>query len=152
MAGLLIVTLHSLYTRYKSYPHSTSFSVYQLDTLPLPAISICLRDPIQRSRLRHLPHSDIIEEALLYRRWDIQNTTFRSTMSRFTLRDVMEAGSFRAEEIILSASVGDGSRNLTPNFTTWDAPFGDKGFPLRCFIFNATDRCVYFNVTDRCVL
>ena len=144
MAGWLVFTLSSLYTRYKSYPYTTSYSVNQLNTLPLPAISLCLRNPIQRSRLRHLPHSDIIEDILMRRRWDFGNKTFRSILSRFTMQDVMEAGSFRADEIILQASVTSKRIDVKLNFTTWDAPFGVLGHPVRCFTFNAMDRCVLY--------
>lgn len=142
MAVWLIYTLSFLYTRYKSYPHTTAQTANILKTLPAPAISICLRDPIQRSRLRQLPHGDVIEDVLLRRRFDFENETLRAILSSFTLQDVMDAGSFRAEEIILEASMRYGRLDPKLNFSTWDDYYSNNGFPVRCFTFNSatTDR------------
>ena len=140
MAGWLVFTLSSLYTRYKSYPYITDIASNYQDALPLPAISFCLRNSIQRSRLRRLPHSDIIENALLHRHLDFENETFRSILSRFTIQDVMEAGSFRIKEIIYGGVLEFSFFEIDPYFTTFDSALG--GMPIRCFTFNTSDRYV----------
>ena len=139
MAGWLVFTLHSLYSRYQSYPYTTHFSVHQLDTLPLPAISICLRDSLQRSRLRQLRHSDVIENLLRGRGVDFENETVREILSGPTLQDVMDVGSFRAEEVILASFLRSEYLDPKLRFSVW-LTASKAGAPQRCFTFNATDR------------
>ena len=140
MAGWLVFTLYSLYTRYRSYPYITDIATNYQDSLPLPAITFCLRNSIQRSRLRRLPHSDVIENVLLSTNLDFQNETFRSILSRFTIQDVMEAGSFGKKEIIYGGVLNLRLFDADRYFTTFDSVFG--GMPIRCFTFNTSDRYV----------
>ncbi|KAL8582567.1 hypothetical protein ACOMHN_055577 [Nucella lapillus] len=142
MAGGLLLTLSKLYGRYMTYPHTTMLIVSHSEYQPLPAVTVCLRDPVNLERLRlAFPQSHAMVEKFLTDKSALNwsDPLVAEVMGNVTLQQVMNQSSFRVEEIVVKATKAYAEiYNISQVFATRD--FLSVMNPVRCYTYNEGKR------------
>ncbi|XP_076460958.1 acid-sensing ion channel 1-like [Babylonia areolata] len=137
MTCWLMYALTHQFMRYSDYPHTTSFQLTESKFSPLPAVSVCLKDPLDSQRLQQaLPEPHLVIQFLKDRtnlNWSDPHV--QQAMSNVTLQQVMDVASFSAREVVVSASTLLTSFNINEDIVTVDVL---NDFPQRCYTFKGT--------------
>ena len=137
MTASLTYTGMGLYLRYRSYPYTTTFSINRLPTIPLPAVTICLRSSFHTRRLDLFPNSDMLKQylfsisefsSIIPSNWT--SDRINASFGNLSYEEILQVASFELSEVILYVTQGLRVLNVSEVFQVVDI------FGKRCFSFN----------------